>query len=444
MTRPVVRPGSVRHTDCAEGGSPRRCWSRRRSRLPPRLAGAAPGDLDTSFAGGIFTGAFPTTFPGSEDSQGVAVDSQGRVYLGATEETSSGSGTPTGIKVTRLSAQGVPDSGYGSGGVVTLPTTGDVRHAGHRGRRAGPAGDPRLHRRERRRIRRSSSTRLTTGGLPGHRVRRRRRRRRARPDGNERRSRPEGLGLTADGQALVAGTAFPPGFKRGFIARFDSAGALDTAYGTGGWTQVGDSGVEGVAIARHRRRRGVRRRLRRLPRSGSSRSSRPAARWTARSTATASRARPRRRARSTSSATYGLTADAQQRPIVTGQFTSNTFGARMTVMRWTATGAPDTTFGDATPVPGSRFIPAAAARGSDVAVLRGRQDPRARLRLASDDGRRNRRRAGAAARQRRARHRLRRRRNDPRGRDCRLGRQQRLAGSAADERRRLRRRACAR
>lgn len=55
------------------------------------VVSAAPGDLDSSFAtGGIFTAPFMTTYPGAEDSQTVAVDSQGRVYLSATQEPQLG------------------------------------------------------------------------------------------------------------------------------------------------------------------------------------------------------------------------------------------------------------------------------------------------------------------------------------------------------------------
>ena len=94
-------------------------------------AQAGPGDLDGGFAsGGIFTAPFMTTFPGAEDSQTIAVDSLGRVYLSATQEPQLNGGPVRAVKVVRLTPAGVPDPGFGTGGTVTLPTTGDVRNAG--------------------------------------------------------------------------------------------------------------------------------------------------------------------------------------------------------------------------------------------------------------------------------------------------------------------------
>ncbi len=80
---------------------------------------AAPGDLDASFAtAGVFTAPFMTTFPGAEDSHTVAVDSQGRVYLSATQEAQLGGGVglTRKINVVRLSPLGVPDAGFGMSG----------------------------------------------------------------------------------------------------------------------------------------------------------------------------------------------------------------------------------------------------------------------------------------------------------------------------------------
>ena len=75
-------------------------------------AAAAPGELDTGFAtGGVFTAPFMTTFPGAEDSHSVATDSQGRVYISATQEPQLNGGADRKVNVVRLSPQGVLDPG---------------------------------------------------------------------------------------------------------------------------------------------------------------------------------------------------------------------------------------------------------------------------------------------------------------------------------------------
>ncbi len=335
----------------------------------PAAATAAPGQLDTGFAGtGIFTAPFLTTLPGNEDAHSVAVDSQGRVYLSATQEAQLGGGIglTRKVNVVRLSPQGVPDPGFGSGGTVTLPTQGDVRNAGivvdaqDRPLILGYLGDD------------TGSyqillTRLTTAGAPDSDF--------GGGDGVAVQAglppagapRPEGLDLTPSGQILVAGTLITA-IKTGFIARFSSTGTLDTGYGTGGWTQIGDSGVEATAmqaigggaafvggwddyaewLVAKVDANGV------LDPSfdgdGVARSSLGKASL---DLVTA----------------YGLTADGQGRPIVVGQFTSNTNGAQLAVMRWTALGAPDASFGSGTPTAGALFVPGAvSARGIDAAV----------------------------------------------------------------------------
>ncbi|HEX6944632.1 MAG TPA: hypothetical protein VF196_00460, partial [Casimicrobiaceae bacterium] len=212
------------------------------------VAQAGPGDLDGGFAsGGIFTAPFMTTFPGAEDSQTIAEDSLGRVYLSATQEPQLNGGPVRAVKVVRLTPSGAPDSGFGAGGTVTLPTTGDVRNAGI----VVDAQDRPIvltSNGENAASWRIGLTRLTTAGdpdptfdgdgvaesaLPG-----------AAAGWN---TWPAGIALDKEGGILVVGTliACSGGCTRheGFVARFGSGGALDSGYGTGGWTAVGNGGT---------------------------------------------------------------------------------------------------------------------------------------------------------------------------------------------------------
>lgn len=326
-------------------------------------AHAAPGDVDTGFAGGSFSPVYTTTFPGAEDAHGVAVDLQGRVLLSATEEAAVNGGTPRTIKVTRLSAQGVVDTGFGAGGTATLPTTGDVRHAGIvvdaqdrpliLGYADAGTAFPKI-----------VLTRLTTVGTPDPGF--------GGGDGVAitdtlavgARPRPEGIGLTPSGQILVAGTVITA-VQSGFIARFDpTSGELDPAYGTGGWTGLGDSGTQITA-------------LHVLPGGAAFAGGWDSyAEWVV-AKVTAGGALDNAfdgdgLARSTlggatNITAYGMTADAQERPVIVGQHTTSI--AQLAVMRWTAVGAPDASFGSGTPTAGALFMPGVAgARGLDAAI----------------------------------------------------------------------------
>ena len=193
-----------------------------------------------------------TTFPGAEDSHSVATDSQGRVYISATQEPQLNGGANRKVNVVRLSPQGVLDTAFGTGGTATLPTTGDIRNAGL----VIDAQDGPIvltNNLENALAWRIGLTRLTTGGRAGPGLRRRRRRDRECAPGTAYNPWPSGIALDSSGGILVVGTliACSSGCTRqwGFVARFGAAaGALDTTYGTGGWTTVGNSGTEMAAI----------------------------------------------------------------------------------------------------------------------------------------------------------------------------------------------------
>ena len=182
---------------------------------------------------------------------------------------------------------------------------------------------------------------------------------------------PSGIALDSSGGILVVGTliACSGGCTRqsGFVARFGAAaGALDTTYGTGGWTTVGNSGTEMAAIHA-------------LPAGGAVVAGYDDyAEWlVARLTAagipdpgfdTDGEARSNLGKQALDLVSdYGLTVDAQGRPVVVGQFTSGGGGA-LAVARWTSGGAPDATFGNGSPATGVRLLGAVASRGEDAAV----------------------------------------------------------------------------
>jgi uncharacterized delta-60 repeat protein len=334
-------------------------------------ATAAPGDLDSTFAtGGVFTAPFMTTFPGAEDSHSVAVDSQGRVYLSATQEPQLNGGANRKVNVVRLSSAGVPDPSFGTGGTATLPTTGDVRNAGI----VIDAQDRPIvlvNRYETAAAWQIGLTRLTTGGLPdpgfggGDGVIEM-----GLPD-TPYNTWPAGIALDSGGGILVVGTliACSGGCTRasGFVARFSgSDGTLDTTYGTGGWTAVGNSGTEMSAIHA-------------LPGGGAFVAGYDDyAEWVV--TKLTSGGLPDGSFDTDGEARtslgkgaldlvsdYGLTADSQARPIVVGQFTSGGNGS-LAVARWTSTGAPDPTFGTGAPAVGTKLLPSVGGRGEDAAV----------------------------------------------------------------------------
>ncbi len=332
------------------------------------VADAAPGELDSGFAtGGVFTAPFMTSFPGPEDSHSVAIDSQGRVYLSATQEPQLNGGPLRQVNVVRLSPQGVLDTGFGVGGTATLPTTGDVRNAGI----VVDAQDRPIvltNNGENAATWRVGLTRLTTGGIPDTSF-----------DGDGVVTSalpntlwnpwPAGVALDSSGGILVVGTLIACSGSctrlSGFVARFGDGGAIDTAYGTGGWTTVGNSGTEMAAI--HALPTGgavvagyddyAEWLVGRLTPGGS-----PDAAFDGDGEARSSIGKQPLDLVSS----YGMTVDGQGRPVVVGQYTAGG-NASLAVARWTSAGAPDSTFGTGTPAVGAKLF-VAGARGVDAAT----------------------------------------------------------------------------
>jgi uncharacterized delta-60 repeat protein len=330
-------------------------------------AAAAPGDLDSRFAsGGIFTGSFLTTFPGNEDSQKVAIDSQGRVVVVATLEKPPVGNPPRSINVLRLTPQGAPDTSFGSGGQLTLPFT-DVRLGGlvidAQDRPVIAATSGQLPNGQ------VALMRLTTGGqpdttfsgdgqviagLPG-----------AAYYGPE----PSGLAIDSTGALLVAGKAYagPPITSAFFITRFSDTGVQDLSYGSAGWRQVGvdAAGTRDLAA------------IHALPGGGAIVAGYDTDIFVARLTAGGALDNDfdgdgvahtdLGKGALDGVSDYGLTVDDAGRPVVVGQLTTGG-GARWTIARLTSGGAMDGSFGTGTPAPGVVLSPASGARLNDVDV----------------------------------------------------------------------------
>jgi uncharacterized delta-60 repeat protein len=333
-------------------------------------AWAVPGDLDAGFGtSGVYTAGFQTSFATAEDAQLVAVDADRRVYLAANLENAPGGGLPRKVNVQRLSPQGVLDIGYGTGGTATLPFPGDTYLSGiaidAQGRVvvAGTndfAGGAKI-----------ALGRLTTGGQPD-----------AGFDGDgwlvtgiagATSVAPDGLAIDDAGRLLVASTAIVAGpVANGAVTRFGDTGVLDAGYGAGGTRLFGGAGTRATAIAT-------------LPGGAAY-----AAGWDDYELFVAARLTSGGaldgafdgdgvattnlgRATNDLVTAYGLAVDAQQRPVLAGQFTVYAAGtARAVVARFTAAGAPDAGFGG-TPVPGAAFIgPLVGARGVTALVCGGR------------------------------------------------------------------------
>ena len=333
-------------------------------------AAAAPGDLDSGFAsGGVFTGSFMTTFPGTEDSHKVAIDSQGRVVVAATLEGQLGGMLPRKVNVLRLTPQGAPDTSFGTGGQITLPISGDTYLGGlvidaqdrpivastsgqvPNGRialmRLTTAGQPDTS---------FSGDGQVVAGLPG-----------ATFDGPQ----VSGLAIDSAGGLLVAGTSYSGGIpltSRFFVSRFTSDGDQDTSYGDqGGWRQVGPlgSGTRDLAA------------IHALPGGGAVVTGYDDGIFVSRLTAagaldsgfdgdgTATTNLGKGSGDSVSD--YGMTVDDQGRPIVVGQFTTAS-GARWAIARMTSGGTMDPSFGAGTPAPGVVLGPAGAVRLNDIDV----------------------------------------------------------------------------
>lgn len=335
-------------------------------------ASAAPGDLDAGFGtGGVFTAPFLTTFPGAEDSQTTAVDSQGRVYLSATQEPVVNGGPLRHVNVVRLTSAGVPDASFGTGGTAVLPTSGDIRNAGI----VVDALDRPIiltNNGENTAAWKIGLTRLTTAGIPDVSFD---------TDGVAESglpgssasfygTLPAGIALDKDGGILVTGTFLycTPGCAKpgGFVARFTAAGALDATFGTGGWTGVGGTSTEMAAIKA-------------LPGGGAVAAGYDYATWiVARLTAgggldptfngTGQATSSLGKASLDLVSSYGVDVDPQNRPLVVGQFTPQSGSAGFAVARWTAAGAPDASFGTGTPAPGTVLVPGVSGRANDVAA----------------------------------------------------------------------------
>lgn len=332
-------------------------------------AAAAPGDLDPGFAtGGVFTGSFMTTFPGTEDSHKVAVDSQGRVVVAATLEGQLNGGLPRKVNVLRLTPQGAPDASFGTGGLVTLPLAGDtylgglVIDAQDRPIIAATSGQVPNGQ--------IALMRLTTGGQPDGSFS---------GDGQVVAGLPgapfygpqvSGLAIDSTGGLLVAGTAFAGGVpltKAFFVTRFSDTGVQDAGYGAGGWRQVGTatSGSRDLAA------------LRALPGGGAVVAGYDADIFVARLTAGGAldsdfdgdgvAHTDLGKGALDGVSDYGLSVDDEGRPVVVGQLTASG-GARWAIARMTSSGAMDSSFGSGTPAAGVVLSAVSGARLNDVDV----------------------------------------------------------------------------
>ena len=331
-------------------------------------ATAAPGDLDAGFAtAGIFTGSFMTTFPGTEDSHKVAIDSQGRVVVAATLEGQLSGGLPRKINVLRLTPQGAPDASFGTGGQVTLPIAGDtylgglVIDAQDRPVIAGTTGQvPNSQ---------IALMRLTTAGQPdtsfsgdGQVL--------AGPLATFYGPQSSGLAIDSGGGLLVAGIGYTgpvPLTSSFFVTRFTDTGVQDASYGVGGWRQIGTPATGSRDLAA----------LHALPGGGSVVAGYDGTLFVTRLTAggaldnsfdgDGTATTDLGKGVSDGVSDYGMTVDDQGRPIVVGQFTTGS-GARWAIARMTSGGAMDASFGSGTPAPGVVLSPASGARLNDVDV----------------------------------------------------------------------------
>jgi len=331
-------------------------------------ATAAPGDLDAGFAtAGIFTGSFMTTFPGTEDSHKVAIDSLGRVVVAATLEGQLSGGLPRKINVLRLTPQGAPDASFGTGGQVTLPIAGDtylgglVIDAQDRPVIAGTTGQvPNSQ---------IALMRLTTAGQPdtsfsgdGQVL--------AGPLATFYGPQSSGLAIDSGGGLLVAGIGYTgpvPLTSSFFVTRFTDTGVQDASYGVGGWRQIGTPATGSRDLAA----------LHALPGGGSVVAGYDGTLFVTRLTAggaldnsfdgDGTATTDLGKGVSDGVSDYGMTVDDQGRPIVVGQFTTGS-GARWAIARMTSGGAMDASFGSGTPAPGVVLSPASGARLNDVDV----------------------------------------------------------------------------
>lgn len=317
------------------------------------VASAAPGDLDPGFGtGGIFTGAFQTTFPGNDDAQKVAVDSQGRVYLAATLEPVVGSSQPPRqINVVRLSPQGILDSGYGSGGTATLPFPGDTYMAGlaiDAQDRAVIAGVNDITS-----FAKVALARLTTAGQPDAGFS---------DDGQIvttlpnvfGQALPGALAIDDGGRILVGSTVVVGGQAFGAVSRFTSGGAPDGAYGDQGTRTFGGAGqrVDAIAALPGGTAVAVGRRdyqawgIARIDASGAldGAFAGDGVFETDLGRQTLHLVEP-----------HAIVVDAQGRYVAAGQYTGATASAL--VARFTTAGALDPAFGAGTPTPGALFLP---------------------------------------------------------------------------------------
>jgi uncharacterized delta-60 repeat protein len=327
---------------------------------------AAPGDLDSGFAsGGIFTAGFQTVFVPESDDETVAVDSQGRVLLASTEVPSPAASGPRDIKVVRLTPTGAVDTSFGTSGTTTLafPGASDVYVAGLQvdsldrvdvlGADLTTPGGTQV-----------ALARLTAAGQPdtsfssdGYLLS-------GLPVGGTAPT-PSDLSIDSAGGLLVSATGRDSGCTSGcipigLVARFTDAGALDAGYGShSGWVQVGGSQIRAEAVVA-------------LPGGGAfvtgyDFSQIIVARLTAGgaldTTFDPTGSTPGIASNDLGKAAldlvsdYGLTADANGRPIAVGQFTRNSpSGAQGFLARFTAGGAADPTFGTGAPV-GAVLLP---------------------------------------------------------------------------------------
>ncbi|MER7463030.1 calcium-binding protein [Streptomyces sp. NPDC097981] len=154
----------------------------------PGVARAAPGDLDPSFGTG---GKVVTDLSAFDDSQGMAVQSDGKVVTAGTSYAFEG---PGDFAVVRYNADGSPDTGFGTDGVAVTDVGGGNDEAG-------------------------------------------------------------GVAVQPDGKILVAGRSDLPDGTRGrfVLVRYNADGSLDTGFGSGGtavtdFDPAGSSGADEVLV----------------------------------------------------------------------------------------------------------------------------------------------------------------------------------------------------
>lgn len=337
-------------------------------------ASAAPGDLDPTYgAGGVFTAALQT--PQADREQVVAIDAAGRALIAFGHDTDS-DGDGDALVVGRLTTAGELDSTFNPLGTTPglvevdfsgLISAGDFLTA--KGVRAGPGGTvlalanalsgfdgtPQI-----------ALVRLTAAGgydpLFGAQGRL------VDAIGLGYRPYADALEIDEQGRALVAGTTITQTGNRGFVARYTTAGALDSSWNDDGHVEI-SSGTAAIQLYDIRALTGGAAAV-----AGSHDFDALAARLTSSGSldgdfdgdgiATSDLARATGFNPGLANA---VSVDSQGRVVIAGA--SINAGSHAAVARFTPAGALDTSFGTGTPAPGIAFIPSPAmVRVMDVLV----------------------------------------------------------------------------